>query len=83
MGGRIERHGGLYWIDAPKEEEGTVRLFLPNFFNTFRESLRSDAAYANMTGNQGTVLELLGRQTEARRYFDEANEFLPRAKRRD
>jgi tetratricopeptide (TPR) repeat protein len=74
---RTEKHGGLYWIDLPNDEKETVRLFLPNYFNTFRESLRKDSAYANLTGNRGAVLELLGRQEEARQHFDEATEFLP------
>jgi tetratricopeptide (TPR) repeat protein len=74
---RTEKHGGLYWIDTPIKEKGTVRLFLPNYFNKFRESLRADSTYANFTGNQGSVLELLGRGDEATQYFDEANEFLP------
>jgi Flp pilus assembly protein TadD len=74
---RTEAHGGLYWVDTPNEKQETVRLYLPNYFNTFREMLRSDSSYANMTGNQGTVLEMLGREKEARQYFAEANEFLP------
>jgi len=74
---RTEKHGGLYWIDVANDKKETVRLFLPNYFNTFRESLREDSAYANLTGNRGTVLELLGRHEEARQHFDEATEFLP------
>ena len=74
---RTEKHGGLYWIDVANDKKETVRLFLPNYFNTFRESLRKDSAYANLTGNRGTVLELLGRHEEARQHFDEATEFLP------
>jgi tetratricopeptide (TPR) repeat protein len=72
---RTETHAGLYWIDAPNDQMGTVRLFLPNYFNTFRESLRRDNSYANLTGNRGTVLELLGRHSEARQHIAEANEF--------
>ena len=74
---RTEKHGGLYWVDAPNEKQEIVRLFLPNYFNTYRESLRLDPAYANLTGNQGTVLEMLGRHDEAEQFFQEANEFLP------
>ena len=74
---RTEEHAGLYWIDVPNDKKETTRLFLPNYFNTFRELLKRDAAYSNIIGNRGTVLELLGRQDEARLHFDEADEFLP------
>jgi tetratricopeptide (TPR) repeat protein len=74
---RTEEHAGLYWVDLPQQQGETTRLFLPNYFNTFRESLRHDAAYANLIGNRGTVLELLGRHDEARQHFDEATEFQP------
>lgn len=76
---RTKKHAGLYWIDLPNDKGETVRLFLPNYFNTFRESLRQDAAYSNLIGNRGTVLELLGRHNEAQQHFDEAMEFHPRA----
>jgi tetratricopeptide (TPR) repeat protein len=69
-----EKHAGLYWIDTI-EERGTTRLFLPNFFNTFRESLRKDSSYALLIGNRGVVLELLGRHDEAGRHYEEATEF--------
>ena len=71
------RSGGLYWVDIPKKDEGTVRLFLPNYFNTVREALRRDIAYANLVGNRGTVLGLLGQHDEARQHEDEAREFEP------
>ena len=74
---RTEKHAGLYWVDVPNDNRETVRLFLPNYFDTFRELLRRDAAYSNLIGNRGTVLELLGRHVEARQHFGEATEFLP------
>ena len=74
---RTEKHGGLFWEDILDEKNEKVRFFLPNYFNTFRKQLKSDATYANLIGNRGTVLELLGRNDEARQHFDEANEFLP------
>lgn len=74
---QTERNGGLYWIDIQKENKGTIRLFLPNYFNTLREGLRRDTAYANLIGNRGTVLGLLGRHDEARQHEDEAQEFEP------
>jgi len=74
---RTEKHAGLYWIDVPNDKRETVRMFLPNYFNSFRELLKRDAAYSNLIGNRGTVLELLGRHEEARQHFDEATEFQP------
>lgn len=74
---RTEKHAGLYWVDSSNNKGETTRLFLPNYFNTFRESLRQDTAYSNLIGNWGTVLDLLGRHDEARQHFDEAAEFQP------
>jgi tetratricopeptide (TPR) repeat protein len=74
---RTERHGGLYWVDRPNSEGKLTRLFLPNYFNTFREMLRQDRAYADFIGNRGTVLEQLGRRDEANQHFEEAEYFLP------
>ncbi len=74
---RTEKHSGLYWFDAPNDKGENVRLFLPNYFNTFREQLKRDPGYSNLIGNRGTILELLGRHDEARQHFDEATEFQP------
>lgn len=74
---RTEKHAGLYWIDAPNDKGESVRLFLPNYFNTFREQLKRDPMYSTLIGNRGTILELLGRHDEARQHFDEATEFQP------
>jgi hypothetical protein len=70
-----ERHEGLYWDDRPDSEKKFTRLFLPNYFNTFRETLRLDRAYSDLIGNRGTVLEQMGRYDEARKHFDEASFF--------
>lgn len=72
---RTERHAGLYWVDQRNVDGKNVRLFLPNYFNTFRERLRADRTYSNLIGNRGTVLELLGQHAEARRHFQEAEAF--------
>lgn len=74
---RSGAHAGLYWTDMENSKSETVRLFLPNYFNTFRESLRRESAYSNLIGNRGTVLELLGRHDDARRHIEEAAEFRP------
>jgi tetratricopeptide (TPR) repeat protein len=73
---RTERHDGLYWFDFKDDKMKCVRLFLPNYFNTFRESLRKNPTYSTMIGNRGTVLELLGDRGEAKKHFEEANYFM-------
>jgi tetratricopeptide (TPR) repeat protein len=74
---RTELHGGLYWEDRSNKQNKRIRLFFPNYFNTFREQLRFDRAYSDLLGNWGTVLELLGKVSEAQEHFVEATEFLP------
>jgi tetratricopeptide (TPR) repeat protein len=70
-----EEHRGLLWFDATNEGAETIRRFLPNYFNTFRERLQQEPNYANLIGNRGTVLDLLGRTEEAERHFQDAREF--------
>jgi Flp pilus assembly protein TadD len=74
---RTEKHAGCYWGDLTNERNETLRIFLPNYFNSFREELKHNPEYSNLMGNRGTVLDLLGRDAEARLHFDEATEFLP------
>ena len=74
---RTERHAGLYWIDTQNDKRETERLFLPNYFNTFRQLLKRDPAYSNVIDTRGTTLKLLGRHDEAHVHFAEATEFLP------
>ena len=74
---RTERHAGLYWTDELTSENKTTRFLLPNFFNTFRETLRGDVIYSFLIGGRGTVLKLLGQQTEAEKHFEEAEDFSP------
>jgi tetratricopeptide (TPR) repeat protein len=75
---RTELHGGLYWEDRNNTQNKRVRLFFPNYFNTFREGLRLNRSYSDLLGNWGTVLQLLGKEDEAQQHFQEATEFLPR-----
>lgn len=75
---RTERHAGLYWLDQNDSDLGLVRHFLPNYFETFRETLKNDAAYATLIDNKGFLLEQQGRAQEAKKHFDEAECFLPR-----
>ena len=77
---RTEKHGGLYWEDFVDAKGDSFRRFLPNYFNTFRETLRRDPTYSCLIGNRSTVLELLGRDSEAREHRDESFEFLPVAR---
>jgi tetratricopeptide (TPR) repeat protein len=74
---KTEKHAGLYWIDVSNENKEISRLFLPNYFNTFRELLKREAAYSTLIGNRGTILDLLGQHDEAYKHYCEANEFKP------
>jgi len=74
---RTEARGGLYWEDTTDKDGNAVRLFLPNYLNTFRESLKQESTYSNLLGNRSIVLALLGRDGEARLHRDEADEFMP------
>jgi len=72
---RTERHQGLYWADQRDAEGKRLRLFLPNFFNTFAVALKESGSYSQLAGNKGTVIESLGGVEEAKALFMEANEF--------
>ena len=74
---RGKRHEGLYWVDEMDLPNKGVRLFLPNYFNTFQEQLRRNRSYSDLVGHRGTALELLGNAEEAQQHFQEATEFLP------
>ena len=64
-----------YWTSVKNEDDEDMRLYLPNYFNTFREALRGNPLYANLIGNRGTVLEMLGPGEEALEHFSGAEEF--------
>jgi tetratricopeptide (TPR) repeat protein len=74
---RTELHAGLYWTDHRTNDNKNTRLFLPNYFNAFRETLRMDTIYSYLIGGLGTVFESLGQQTEARKHIEEAEDFSP------
>ncbi|MCC6156143.1 MAG: tetratricopeptide repeat protein [Candidatus Hydrogenedentes bacterium] len=69
-------HGGQYWYDG-KAENVQARTFLPNYFHTFREELRSDFMYANVLSNLGVTLDYAGETEAAIACFREAMEFTP------
>ena len=72
---QTEQHGGLYWVDRKSQDGKTARCLLPNYFNTFRETLKRDPLYASLIGNKGTVLELMGDDEEAAKCFAESEAF--------
>lgn len=75
---RDEGYDGLYWIDRTDNEGEIVRLFLPNYFNTFREHLTFDTTYSTYLRGKGSALLELGRRAEADKHFEEAAYFLPK-----
>jgi len=66
----------LYWVDKIGEDGMKRRLFLPNYFNTFRKKLTDDGFYASFTGDRGLNLELLGDLEEVDVHLEEAKEFM-------
>lgn len=68
--------GGLFWVDNSDRNNETTRVFLPNFFHTVHLILRRDSTYANLLGNLGSVLQLLGNDAQAEQNFAEAQEFM-------
>jgi tetratricopeptide (TPR) repeat protein len=72
---QTNKSGGLFWVDHIGQDGKLVRLFLPNFFNTFQYQLRRDRIYSELLGNRAMVLEMLGKQEEADAHFCEADEF--------
>lgn len=77
---RTQSHGGLCFVDQTTPEGETVRLYLPNFFNMFREWLFQDSRYSMILHNRAVVLELVGDFDEARLHFEESEEFAPKGR---
>jgi tetratricopeptide (TPR) repeat protein len=71
---RTHRHGGLMYIDH-QTDKGIVRLFLPNYFNTFCASLVGNSTYYNLLANASEVFALKGERELADDYRSEAIEF--------
>jgi tetratricopeptide (TPR) repeat protein len=76
---RTKEHKGLYWVDTKTSDDKNTRLFLPNYFNTFREKLRADRIYSDLIGNKGTVLQMSDKNEEAEIHFKEAEYFCKNA----
>lgn len=74
---RTKAHAGLFWKDSGDARGTKTRLFLPNFFNTFCAILRQEQTYGIYLGNLGSVLDLMGKPSEAEVCFSEAVEFHP------
>ena len=72
---RTEEHKGLYWVESKTSDNKTTRLFLPNYFNTFREKLRENRVYSDLIGNKGVVLQMVEKNEEAEKHFEEAKYF--------
>jgi tetratricopeptide (TPR) repeat protein len=75
---RTQKHKGLLWADQKDSDGDSFRLFLPNYFNTFHRTLHINRSYSELMGNRGLVLDMLDKQEEAQKHFQEAEEFLPR-----
>ena len=73
---RTKVHAGLFWKDSVDASGAKTRLFLPNFFNTFCAILRQEQVYGIYLGNLVSVLDLMGKHSEAKACCSEADEFL-------
>jgi tetratricopeptide (TPR) repeat protein len=71
---RSGEQGGLLWVDS-HDVWDRYRLFLPNYFHTFREYLRKGGVYHNLIGNQGAIHEQRGEAQLAQEYYREASAF--------
>jgi len=67
-------YGGLLFIDYP---ESKTRFMLPNYLDTFYESLKSTVDYSFLLNNKARTLAELGRISEARQLLEESIEFIP------
>lgn len=72
---KTQEYRGWYWQDSADAQGEVVRLFLPNYFNTFFARLRAEPIYANLMGNRSTVLRLIGKVDDADRCLMEAEDF--------
>ena len=70
-----EVNEGLFWADKFDVSGTKVRLFMPNYFNTFRSRLIEDNSYSMFLRAKGTALEELGRISEAHEHYEEAKDF--------
>ncbi|MBK9214645.1 MAG: tetratricopeptide repeat protein [Chloracidobacterium sp.] len=75
---RDEGYDGLYWVDKTDPQGETTRLFLPNYFNTFREHLTYTSGYSILLRGKGSALRELGRRAEADEHYTEAEYFNPK-----
>jgi tetratricopeptide (TPR) repeat protein len=71
-----KKHAGLFWEDS-QTEKGTQRLYLPNYFHTFREELAQTQFFSRLLNNIGGALMGLGNNNEAEQALNEAIYFAP------
>ena len=72
---RTREHEGLFWDDRSNADGEQIRLFLPNFFETFKAALKEDQTYSILIGNRGDALDEFGHREEAAIHFKEAEDF--------
>ena len=66
-----ETRKSLYWSEQIIKGDKTF-LVMPNFFNTFFNKLIKNNTYFLLIGNKAEVLELQGKEDEAKKYWNEA-----------
>ncbi len=71
---RTEAHRGLYFFDKRRWRR-TTRVFLPNYFASFRMWLLDEPIFEFLVGNQGSIHKQLGDEPLAEKRFAEAGLF--------
>ena len=71
---KTKKHGGLLWFDQFDEDE-TIRMYLPNSFDTVREFLSSSSMYYTVLENKAHALNMLNKGKEANECLTEAASF--------
>ena len=69
-------HGGLLWFDR-SENGKVIRQFLPNYFHTMREELKSGKTFSRILNNIGGVHLARSKTQDAVAAFFESIAFIP------
>ena len=72
---RTHEHEGLFWDDRKSANGDQMRLFLPNYFETFKAALMDDQSYSTLIWNRGDALKNFGNLEDAAVHFKEAEDF--------
>jgi len=66
---------GWYWNDRGDTAGKKIRFYCPNFFASFHACLLEGRVYKDLVGNRSTVLNELGKASDAVAHLEEAEDF--------